>query len=792
MRWILTGSGQVEYTAGILPCAARGEFWEGQITEERNPHVYTTSVDIDADTFKYLYIECDIGNGDAVRVCFSPDRQLPPAEGTDVFVAERSFRAASLSGRSPVLLVFDLSGAWLWRGRIRLLRLHFHGLQKGEIVRLFRIGVSESHEAGDNERTILSRIAQNPDFQTVRCERMAAYHETIIAMDNERPNAEVITWASPSRNTFHMVSKLTPYLDIDGRLAGPDEARDVKVWDFPGGVEASYRIGTVGVKIRFIPLLFGRNTVDHDGAALFQISTEPAIPAMVFCGGGREFSFFDTDSYLKHERFTPGKGALSIQDDIALMTHDGHPYTVAARSSGMMSADDGGGSQKLCVRFDCGAGSIALAFAPDRERAGTIMREIEPETESRKVQRYYSELLQSSVTTPDQNMDRAFTSALYNLEYHWLKPYGWVETIHTYIQMYHQQHIAAADWLDQHDRSRECLLSTANFITEDGAVRAVQPDGSLMMAFGGDSQYFTWAVSHFWKHTADREFAAAIAPLLDTVIRQVYAEHDADGNLLLGWGSQIGNQEDYTIHPNDSTSPSIEGINMMRTRLMLGRALGDGEAELRYAAMIDAARDRLKKSLWKQDLGRFVFYRDAVGKVHLDGQYHTFIYPVIYDISDPLDAWTSMRHLRDRLTGEAGEVYLNNNFPCHGWGAWCLATLQPWAAKGIGAVGLNNETFIPLKRMAEWTAEKGGSWPEGSGGTRPDYFSPTAGVYIMGVVEALFGLSMSKPEGYLYVSPSFPDSWPEAELKLPGVEASFSRQGKTTTYKIKTRELLKR
>ncbi len=75
-------------------------------------------------------------------------------------------------------------------------------------------------------------------------------------------------------------------------------------------------------------------------------------------------------------------------------------------------------------------------------------------------------------------------------------------------------------------------------------------------------------------------------------------------------------------------------------------------------------------------------------------------------------------------------------------------------------------TWKPLLAMAQWAQDprRPGSWPETGPEPTPAYFTPPAGLYISTVIEAMFGLKPDVPNGYLEVSPSFPDHWPEATL----------------------------
>ena len=166
-------------------------------------------------------------------------------------------------------------------------------------------------------------------------------------------------------------------------------------------------------------------------------------------------------------------------------------------------------------------------------------------------------------------------------------------------------------------------------------------------------------------------------------------------------------------------------------------------------------------------------------------------------ILDPLDAYTNLRHLRDRLTGDKGEVYCSNNFPNHIHGTWGMqagTAQQPVATWAFSKTGLRNEAVVPLKAAAGWALSdtQRGAWPETSYHGTADYFSPPAAVYIQIMIESIFGLNMDKPNGTLHIAPAFPDAWPSAKLTLPKFTADYRREGDTLHYSVTTAEPLKR
>jgi len=632
-------------------------------------------------------------------------------------------------------------------------------------------------------------------------ERMAAWGQTIIATDEQKPNSCVSTYVT-ERFTYmdsYALAKLVPGVEIDGKVHWASEAKSVTVEDFPGGVEARFEIAGVKVTTRLIPLMVGRGAASQEGAAVYEVSTTPHVPVLVRCGGAGVVGMTGLSriAYLRRDELGSECDSVEIDGSIGLLGSSVHKLRVGVRSSGDISVQKGdGGGQVLVAKMPGGNGSILVSFAGDASRAKQIAA-LDPAVAVKEVSQYYDKLLQCRVQTPDKVIDEGFRTALYNLEYNWLPPYGWVECIHHWLAMWHMQDTAAAEWIGQQDRSRLCNITLAERLLPDGSVPQFMPNGMTKKDFGGSNQFFAWEVRHYWDFTGDRETIAKIAPSLDRVIAQTFAQYDTDGDGLLAWGQQIGNQEDYVATPFNGTSPAVEGINMLRTGAEVARALGQTKKAEAYDRRADLALGRLRPELWQNDLGRFAYYKDALGVSRIDGQYHTQIYPVIWGVLDPLDSYTSIRHLRDRMTGKDGETYLSNDFPNHVGGTWGMQTgeaQQPWAAWGLAAVGLRNETYRPLAAAAGWAMnpDHRGAWPEIATEPTPAYFSAPAGLFIQATIEALFGLQVDKPAGCLTIAPSFPDKWPSAKLDLPDYHAAYARDTNGVTYTVTSKSPLSR
>ncbi|MHB1484413.1 MAG: glucosidase family protein [Saccharofermentanales bacterium] len=648
-------------------------------------------------------------------------------------------------------------------------------------------------------------------------ERLAAYHSTITALCCGKPCGGLFTYNLEDKGSLwaqFLLAKIIPYIEVGGRLSGPSDADNLNVYDIPGGIIADYKAidnsGRSGslrimVKIEMFPLLYGREEKTDRGGAVYRITTTPAAPVVLKIGGGKvndmvgwkqvvneEGKLVDLMTVMSRatmvtEKFRDVSSHVRITEKNIALLNSIYPYTVTVKSTGTNSREvspDGG--EYLESRFDSGSGMVAFSFDRKEETALSLV-EKDTSAELASSRRYYDELMETKIETPSANLDFAFRSAIYNLDYSYLAPLGWIEAIHHWMSIWHQQHTLAADWLGQEDRSKDVITSQSENLYPDGAAPMFEPNGNKFRGFGGTDHFFMWQVRHYLRHTNDIEFAKQVLPHLETVVTHCFNENDPDGLFTLHWGEQIGNQEDYLSHLHISSTPSIEAVNMLESLAEAAAIAGQAAKSRHYYAIAGKSRQGLKQ-LWNDDLGRFIYQVDTTGKVNLDGQYQTYIYPTIYGMVDEYDSYTSIRHLRDRLIGEKGEVYCSNNFPNHmtaTLGTQAGAAQQPWGAMGLAAAGFNDEAIKPLEYIADIVAAKGcdGSWPE-CAEPSCSYFSPPAGVFVQAVIEAVFGLTIDLVKGTMNISPCFPFSWNGASLSLPKYKAVFNKNGNSYSYRV--------
>ena len=138
--------------------------------------------------------------------------------------------------------------------------------------------------------TSVSGQAPNP----VANKRMAGYHFSVVTTGEYQPSSSVLTYPVKKADyqNYNFLVKLMPCLSVNGRLVYPSEFRDVKVEDFPGGVEATFTYENTKITTRITPLLVGRGAKTWNGAALYEVSTSPAREVLVLLGKGTSLNLY--------------------------------------------------------------------------------------------------------------------------------------------------------------------------------------------------------------------------------------------------------------------------------------------------------------------------------------------------------------------------------------------------------------------------------------------------------------------------------------------------------------------
>ena len=112
-------------------------------------------------------------------------------------------------------------------------------------------------------------------FERQPMDRMAAWNYALVRTYERAPVSRLLTYVRENYGIqYTALARIVPQVEVDGRIYTAAEATDIRVEDFPGGVEARFRLGGVEVESRFTPLMVGTGESTRVGAAVYSIRTE--------------------------------------------------------------------------------------------------------------------------------------------------------------------------------------------------------------------------------------------------------------------------------------------------------------------------------------------------------------------------------------------------------------------------------------------------------------------------------------------------------------------------------------
>ena len=82
-------------------------------------------------------------------------------------------------------------------------------------------------------------------------DRMAAWNYALVRTYERAPVSRLLTYVRENYGIqYTALARIVPQVEVDGRIYTAAEATDIRVEDFPGGVEARFRLGGVEVESR--------------------------------------------------------------------------------------------------------------------------------------------------------------------------------------------------------------------------------------------------------------------------------------------------------------------------------------------------------------------------------------------------------------------------------------------------------------------------------------------------------------------------------------------------------------
>ncbi len=639
-------------------------------------------------------------------------------------------------------------------------------------------------------------------------ERACAFQQCVVFMRQAYPNSAVMTYDHTCHRGAEQlllskfvvgIGRETPmwltYTECDDRTTADN---------IVGGLRSiAYTEDGTCITTELYPLMAGRDTMAWEGAALLKIKCDGDTGIWLKFGSGNiAFMHFSPNVNLQGDQIDCEQGEAFIETDTVYITRAERPLITAVKGSFQFEVrelEDGSEERRgsyitaYCQQNEAYA---VVGFSLEKDRAAALAS-LNPDEEYRKITAYYKEKLEQwQLDTPCAELNEAFMHAYLNVEYAWLRPYGWIESIQHWPTMWHMEHTAAEEWAGNFDRVRECLRSQMKNIFESGAIPDMCTTGKGRRDWGGNNQFFFREIEHYVKMTGDLDFVREAEPYLDRALAQTFREYDPIGEGVIAWGTQIGNQEDFESTPGKGAATGSEGVRMLEILSYLKGLLGKQEEAFKLKAYSEYCRDRLIRHVWLRDMGRFAWYEDIAGVKRLDTTYHGIAYPVIYGQIDDFDRVSSLDHLKHRLSGPEGEIYQSNHFGDHAywgvptWGMQCGSDMQPFASAAYAKVGWNEDAVKPLVFIAKRVCGdyQRGSWPETANEKRFAYFSPSAAVFSQGIIESVFGLSMDKITNTTVIAPCFPSAWDHAALKLPAAEIDYRKENEIHKFHIRIPE----
>ncbi len=219
--------------------------------------------------------------------------------------------------------------------------------------------------------------------------RLAAWHRTIVSVNETVPNTGVFTYLT-ERRTATLSNVLVKFAPAIGGT-GATGAQDITVEDFPGGVTARFTLDDTRVTTEITPLFIGRGTPTCEGAALYTVSTDPPTPITVGIGGPGEQTMGTTPD-LTRDTLVPIE-ALTLDGARARFVSGREKLHAGVAASAVLETRAVAGGQALAATFTEGHGTLLLAYGDDPARVEELLG-LDGARERARVDAYYAKLLQ--------------------------------------------------------------------------------------------------------------------------------------------------------------------------------------------------------------------------------------------------------------------------------------------------------------------------------------------------------------------------------------------------------------
>ena len=300
--------------------------------------------------------------------------------------------------------------------------------------------------------------------------------------------------------------------------------------------------------------------------------------------------------------------------------------------------------------------------------------------------------------------------------------------------------------------------------------------------------------------TGDLEFAREMWPVLENHLawEKRCFDPDDDGLYENYVNTMISDAHHYSGSP--CTQGSAYNYRALRLAAKLAKLLNKDPAPFQREA--DKTLAALNRVLWMPQLGWYAEYRDLLGlqRLHTSAELPTVYHPIDSDVPDPFQAYQMLRYVDTAIQhvpikGKACVLWTSNWVP------------YIWSVRNVVSSEVAHTALASWQagqRDMAWNLWRGtvldsmyaGRVPGNCLGTSEHDprqtgaatdFNCSVGMFGRALVEGLFGIVPDLLDGELLLRPGFPRDWNAASLDTPNVGYTFSRQGDTDRFAVRTK-----
>jgi len=348
------------------------------------------------------------------------------------------------------------------------------------------------------------------------------------------------------------------------------------------------------------------------------------------------------------------------------------------------------------------------------------------------------------------------------------------------------------------------VASTLKFITGTqcvkGRMRYIMPDFLISQWAEEMNPYYIDQVWYHYRWTGDKDFLYEMWPsvrrALEHLITTSDPEHDGfftgyyeswngDGKDRGGKGSLWTGMGANALRIGFNIATLFEDVDWSREKQASMNAPTDWDFRLRYKRLLDKA-EMAYETLYNKRIGSYSS-GDWEGDLRNMPGTEESSYTIWRGLGNPLRNYTSMRFIRDNYHEKAGNgifEFCNKDWPVQ-WSNHYDSFTDAMSSIASAAAANDINNFWPmLKTAAEGVYTRPQCTVLAGGESQLSLESDQ--MFMMAVLDNIFGIKPYFGENLLVIRPSFPDVWKNPEIELPDVSYKYVIENNEINLTVKT------